>query len=176
MGVTASNPAAPSAVQESTGFYYGPLQRYSMGGGASKPLGKIRFVPIILRRSRLVDSLVVCKQTNSGGTALYGLYDDDNGKPGNLLWQRVGAPAAGTVLYSINQTLNAGVYWLASLFDTAQGTDMNYGVYEYFGGDEAGTYKYFEKAQANYATLPTPAGTVTPGGAVGEIPLMLLKA
>ena len=171
-----------------TGRYYG--NPFATGGSngfdSTSYSGKIQLIPTVIHTSQLFSHISIYVTTLiAAKTIRLGIYSDNNGVPGSLLYDAGTTSFATTGIKDVvlNQTLPPGYYWLAFITDaTATGvcawsamtqtgifgcTDIsiNYGVSGYYG------------TQA-YGTLPTTLPTLTPviDSVNGYSPGIYLKA
>lgn len=83
--------------------------------------GRAFYMPIMIDRRTAFDRIAVnhsATSTSAGGTCELGVYSNVSDGPGTKLWSAgtvALATAAAFKTITINQTLDAGIYWLAAL-------------------------------------------------------------
>lgn len=109
----------------STGLYYGPE---CYGGNSTRvpTLNELDVLPFIVGQQETFDQ-IACAVTILQATSLYrlGVYNSDTqGKPSTLLFDAgtVDCSTTGAKTITINQKLNAGLYWIAGCAQVAAGT------------------------------------------------------
>lgn len=110
-------------------YYYAPFHTNSNETIANNVQ---HFTPVFIPKTATYDRLQILTIGTFSGTATVrlGIYNDSNGQPGTLLLDAgtVSCTAATTAYtITINQSLNAGVYWLSACTQGAATTNTFYG-------------------------------------------------
>jgi hypothetical protein len=88
----------------------------------------MRLIPFYVPESTTFTRIAVRVSTGVGGSVYrMGIYSSDsNDEPSSLVLDAgtVSTPGAGSYAITISQTLSAGLYWLAGVHQTNQGTGL----------------------------------------------------
>lgn len=103
---------------------------------AAGTVGQLFLQPLIVAFACTLDRIGLNTVTTGTGVARLGIYNDSSGFPGALLLDAgtvSNATTTGEKSITINQALSVGIYWLASLTESSNGTwryhDTNPGLH-----------------------------------------------
>lgn len=149
-------------------YYAGPqITRQAAGDTALGP-NAMKFIPFIVdAASETYDRITINVSTlgGAGAKVRLSLYNDSNGVPGSLVLDagEVDVTATGIKEIAISQTLNRGIYWLATLCNDGTVRIMHNdrpATMEQVGG--LGFYDlHGVSASQTYGAAPNPAPSVS---------------
>ncbi len=91
---------------------------------------RLYMLPVIIPYDISIVAMGVRITTGASGNVRLGLYQDNQGHPGTLLYEGVPISTSATGLseVSLSQSLSAGVYWLAAVFNAAPTVNSHTGA------------------------------------------------
>lgn len=156
-----------------TGRAYGPIGQLATYANLSA--NTIYYYPVVIDQQAAVTALVWGKITNIAGNGIMGVYADNNGQPGSMIFQTGGLSllSAGALQFAVSQNLAPGLYWLACLADVSFATFTWGAWYEDIGFDPATAgYMCTGYSQAyGYGGLPANATPVVINNAIPAMTL-----
>lgn len=137
---------------------------------STQTANRLYFVPFVVPKTQTYTKIIIAVGTSNAGNARLGIYNDTDGVPSTLVVDggTVSTGTTGEKTVTISQSLTAGVYWLACVFDTGgagssvyvlntSGTNGILGI-SGFGGAAYGHLYHSH----TYGALPSTASSVTP--------------